>query len=92
MLAMLEHLHSAEQTKPEKKAAQQCSEQHHILFHKALPWALWAALPSSGSPQCGACRLVVISTLIGLSACGPSSLPPLAFYFWTLTFRGAGPL
>ena len=76
----------------QKKAAQQCSEQHHILFHKALPWALWAMLPSSGSPQCDACRLVVIRTLTGLSAYSTSSLLPLAFYFQTHTFRSAGPL
>lgn len=80
------NIHTVQNRRNQKKAAQQCPEQHSILSHKALPWALWAARSSRSPPRC-ACRLVVISTLTELSACGLSSLPPLAFYFLTHTVQ-----
>lgn len=86
MLAMLEHSHSAEQTKPEKgNPAVAGTTPHSVSQSTALGAA--AVLTSSSSPAKPCLPLVVISTLAGLSACDPSSLPPLAFYFLTHTLE-----
>lgn len=98
MLAALEHLHSAEQTKTEKG--------NPAVPRTTLPSVSQSTAvgtvgrTSSGSPAgpcravpCRACRLVVISTLTGLSGpVVPLLFLVLFFYFLTHTFRSAGPL